>query len=137
MVVQRHLLVLLVAATNLRVSDGQQGKAPSMTIVGPGSSASNPTYGASASILVAGQAPWVRLDRTDGVAETGTGPDGDNSGRGWMTVADESVTFQGAVVFPVWLQPRWGVFKVFLGGLGRSLALVWKWSHRFCFFLRC
>eukprot|EP01052_Picozoa_sp_SAG31_P063741 SAG31_NODE_22656_length_520_cov_1.574822_1_plen_87_part_10 len=73
--------------------------------------------GASASILVtAAGAPWVRLDRPDGVAETGTGPDGDGSGRGWMTVADESVSFRGAEVFPVWMQPSWGVFKLFFGG---------------------
>ena len=70
--------------------------APTMSVVGPGGSASSPVYGAAAAISVSTDAPWVRLDRTDGVAETGTGPDGDDSGRGWMTVADESVSFQGA-----------------------------------------
>lgn len=33
-----------------------------------------------------------------------------------MTVADESVTFTGAVVFPLWMQPEWGAFAVFFGG---------------------
>lgn len=43
-----------------------------------------------------------------------------------MTVADESVTFQGAVVFPLWMQPNWGAFKVYFGGSdnNQTVAIV-------------
>jgi hypothetical protein len=80
---------------------------PVLSVVGAGASAGAPAFGASVELSTRQQvgssssSPWVRLDRPDGVAQTGTGPDGDGSGRGWMTVADESVSFKGAVVFPV------------------------------------
>jgi hypothetical protein len=67
--------------------------------------------------------PWVRLDRPDGIAETGTGPDGDGSGRGWMTVADESVTFAGALVFPIWMRPDWGPFQLLFGGAANNKSV--------------
>jgi hypothetical protein len=96
---------------------------PVLSVVGAGASASAPpAFGASVELSTRQQqggsssSPWVRLDRPDGVAQTGTGPDGDGSGRGWMTVADESVSFEGAVVFPVWIRPEWGVFNLFFGG---------------------
>jgi hypothetical protein len=105
---------------------------PVLSVVGAGASAGAPAFGASVELSTRQQvgssssSPWVRLDRPDGVAQTGTGPDGDGSGRGWMTVADESVSFKGAVVFPVWIRPEWGVFNLFFGGAAnnRSVDIV-------------
>ena len=108
---------------------------PTLSVVGRGASAADPTFGSSATIVVAhGQRglndsalpPWIRLDRPDGVAETGTGSDGDNSGRQWMTIADEMASFQSALVFPVWMRSSWGPFKLLFGGAAnnRSVDIV-------------
>jgi hypothetical protein len=110
---------------------------PTLSIVGPGSTAADPTYGSTATIVVASDSdgsalvprsrrPWIRLDRPDGVAETGTGSDGDNSGLGWMTIADEMASFESALAFPVWMRPDWGPFRLFFGGAAnnRSVEVV-------------
>ena len=98
---------------------------PTVAIVGPGASARSPVYGSSVVLAISGSASWVRLDRPDGVAEIATGP-GDGSGRGWMTVADESVSFEVATTFPVWARPSWGSFRLFFGGAAnnRSVDIV-------------
>ena len=128
-VVQGMALPLAAAALAAIQAAAALPAGPSLSIVGPGASAADPTFGASATIVAqsGGAAlPWVRLDRPDGVAETGTGPDGDGSGRGWMTVADESVTYAGALVFPVWMRPDWGPFQLLFGGAAnnKSVAIV-------------
>jgi hypothetical protein len=133
------VLVTIQAATKLPAG-------PTLSIVGPGASAADPTFGASATIVAlnystsccssrpknhccisdgneGARAPWVRLDRPDGVAETGTGPDGDNSGLGWMSVADESVNYAGALVFPVWMRPDWGPFRLLFGGAANNKSV--------------
>ena len=124
------MLCPLLLLSGFQASSG--GNPPVLSVVGAGASAGAPAFGASVQLGVKSSTPWVRLDRPDGVAETGTGPDGDGSGRGWMTVADESASFKGAVVFPVWMRPSWGAFDLYFGGSAnnRSVDIVASgWSN--------
>ena len=115
---RRRLLLLpalLVLQVLLHAREAAAVRPPTVAIVGPGASAHDPVYGSSVVLTAGGSASWVRFDRLDGVVRTG-GSAGDDSGASWMTVADESVSFELAPVFPVWMRPSWGTFHLFFGG---------------------
>ena len=95
------------------VAGASRAPALTLTIIGPGSSPTNPAYGLRVvlSIGCGGTAtttinsststscpPWVRVDRTDGVADTSP----------YETVAEQVDLFDWAPTFPLFYKPEWG-----------------------------
>ena len=83
-----------------------------LSLVGPGSSASDPALGTTVQLQVtcAGGAaacpPWIRIDRTDGISDTTP----------LVRVVDEAYTFSWAPTFPYFFRPAWGVNTFWFGG---------------------
>ena len=68
--------------------------------------------------------PWVRVDRTDGVADTTP----------FVRVTDEQYTFTWAPTFPYFFKPSWGVNTFGFGGAPNDAPVTIVasgWSDRY------